>query len=921
MRRLFALAFAFVTTFAPLPALAASTTLVISEFRTRGPNGANDEFIEIFNISNATVNASGFSVMASDSSGTTALLAKLPANMSILSRHYYLLSNNGTQGYSGTTAPNATYSINIPDDGGIALLNGAGSTVDAVGMSSTSAYKEGTPLAPMTSNVIQSYERNFGGCAATQDTDNNSADFRLNALAAGPQNSTFNCNTCAGVVCNAPPTACYKSPGTCSTGTCTYTPLAVGATCSDGNACTVGDQCDAQLACVSGAAAQCTTPPANFCSDAKTLVTYASSGTCSTLAGCSYPTTSQNCPFGCNGTTKQCNPDPCTSVSCNTAPNDCYQPAGTCTNGVCVYQPRAATTPCSDANACTTGDACDGSGKCVAGAAVPIDDSNVCTFDKCDSATGAVTHTAVNDGTNCDDGDHCNGVSTCQSGACVDGAAVTCTTPPIGGCYSATGTCNPANGICSYQPLAPETACNDGQACTTSDECDGNGSCGGSAVSCAPDAPKCTDATTSRTYSAGSCQAASGDCTVVPSDKHCDFGCDMDSGLCKGDPCTGKVCNQPPADKCYLPTGTCSDGQCAYTVTAGAECDDGDKCTGGDTCSAAGACVGTPLSCNTPPLAKCTADKTASIHPDVSGTCSNAVCDYATTQVACSFGCDDTTGLCKGDPCATVTCDAPPSQCHLALGTCTAGQCSYELKAANADCDDGDPCTVMDVCSAAGACAGQAKTCNTPPAPTCDKDTSLGFNAAGTCEKATGNCTYTAHDKECAIGCDSTSGLCKGDPCSGIVCDKPPGACYLAKGTCTDGTCGYDALAASVACDDGDKCTDGDACDGAELRRGRRWWHERRGRCSGRREWREWRELLGRHGGSGHGRPARLQRRRRQSRTGQWHGRVERDHRGRRQRELRLQRAAVDERHGMAAGPPRSLDVRRSPPPPMSSQA
>jgi MYXO-CTERM domain-containing protein len=288
----------------------------------------------------------------------------------------------------------------------------------------------------------------------------------------------------------------------------------------------------------------------------------------------------------------------------------------------------------------------------------------------------------------------------------------------------------------------------------------------------------------------------------------------MDSGLCKGDPCTGKVCNQPPSDKCYLPTGTCSDGQCAYTVTAGAECDDGDKCTGGDTCSAAGACVGTPLSCNTPPLAKCTADKTASIHPDVSGTCSNAVCDYATTQVACSFGCDDTTGLCKGDPCATVTCDAPPSQCHLALGTCTAGQCSYELKAANADCDDGDPCTVMDVCSAAGACAGQAKTCNTPPAPTCDKDTSLGFNAAGTCEKATGNCTYTAHDKECAIGCDSTSGLCKGDPCSGIVCDKPPGACYLAKGTCTDGTCGYDALAASVACDDGDKCTDGDACDG-----------------------------------------------------------------------------------------------------------
>jgi MYXO-CTERM domain-containing protein len=814
MRRLLSIAFALVAMCAPLPAFAASTTLVISEFRTRGPNGANDEFIEIFNISNATVNAGGFSVMASDSSGATVQLAKLPANTNILSRHYYLLSNNGTQGYSGTTGPNAVYSIGIPDDGGIAVLNGTGTVVDAVGMSSTSAYKESTPLAPLTSNVIQSYERNNGGCAATQDTDNNSADFRLNALSAGPQNSSYNCNTCAGVVCNAPPTACYKSPGTCSTGTCTYTPLAVGAVCSDGNACTVGDMCDAQLSCVSGAVAQCTTPPASFCSDAKTLVTYASSGTCSTLAGCSYPSTSQNCPFGCNGTTKLCNPDPCTSVSCNTAPNDCYQPAGTCTNGSCVYQPRAATTPCSDANACTTGDTCDGSGKCVAGAAVPIDDSNVCTFDKCESTTGSVSHTPVTDGTNCDDGDHCNGTATCQSGTCANSAAVTCTTPPIGGCYSATGICNPANGICSYQPLAPEVACDDGQTCTTSDECDGNGSCGGSAVICPPDSPTCADAVTSRTFSAGSCQAASGACTVVPSDKQCDFGCDMDSGLCKGDPCTGKICNQPPSGKCYLPTGTCSGGQCSYTLTAGAECDDGDKCTGGDTCSAAGACVGTPLACNTPPLAKCTADKKASIHPDVTGTCSNAVCDYATTEVPCSFGCNDTTGLCNGDPCATVTCDAPPSQCHVALGTCTAGQCSYELKPANADCDDGDPCTVSDVCSATGACAGGAKSCNTPPAPTCASDTSLGFNAAGTCEKATGTCAYTQHDKECAVGCDSTTGLCKGDPCAGIACDKPPSACYLEKGTCTDGKCDYAPLATSVACDDGDKSTENDACDG-----------------------------------------------------------------------------------------------------------
>src|SRR5215471_18005857 len=109
MRRLPALAFSIAAVLAPVPAFAASTTLVISEFRTRGPNGAHDEFIEIFNVSTATVDASGFSVMASDSSGAVTLLAALPANTSILARHYYLLANNGTQGYSGTTAPNAVY--------------------------------------------------------------------------------------------------------------------------------------------------------------------------------------------------------------------------------------------------------------------------------------------------------------------------------------------------------------------------------------------------------------------------------------------------------------------------------------------------------------------------------------------------------------------------------------------------------------------------------------------------------------------------------------------------------------------------------------------------------------------------------------------------------------------------------------------
>src|SRR5258705_12272541 len=49
-----------------------SSPLIISEFRFRGPNGANDEFVEIYNQtdSNFTVNSSdgssGYAVVASD---------------------------------------------------------------------------------------------------------------------------------------------------------------------------------------------------------------------------------------------------------------------------------------------------------------------------------------------------------------------------------------------------------------------------------------------------------------------------------------------------------------------------------------------------------------------------------------------------------------------------------------------------------------------------------------------------------------------------------------------------------------------------------------------------------------------------------------------------------------------------------------
>src|SRR6201991_2279997 len=41
---------------------AVSTNVVISEFRVRGPNGGNDEFIELYNLSGAPVAIGGWKI-------------------------------------------------------------------------------------------------------------------------------------------------------------------------------------------------------------------------------------------------------------------------------------------------------------------------------------------------------------------------------------------------------------------------------------------------------------------------------------------------------------------------------------------------------------------------------------------------------------------------------------------------------------------------------------------------------------------------------------------------------------------------------------------------------------------------------------------------------------------------------------------
>jgi hypothetical protein len=177
---------------------ATSTTVVISEFRTRGVNGAADEFVELYNVSSAPVNIGGWKINGSNNAAGTSTRATITANTTIGAGCYYLVTNSSASGgpYSGTVAGNQTFSVGITDDGGIALLTVANAIVDQVGMSAGSAYKEGTVLAPLTTTgTNRSYERKPGGSAGSStDTDNNSADFQINST-SNPQNLSSPCIT------------------------------------------------------------------------------------------------------------------------------------------------------------------------------------------------------------------------------------------------------------------------------------------------------------------------------------------------------------------------------------------------------------------------------------------------------------------------------------------------------------------------------------------------------------------------------------------------------------------------------------------------------------------------------------------------------------------------------------------------------
>ena len=176
-------------------ATVASANILISEFRTRGPAGGNDEFIEIWNNSGIAVNIGGYTLRGSNNAGVNSVRATVPAGTLLNAGCYYLFTNATlTTGYSGAVPGNTTFTVGITDDGGIAIADGAAVILDQAGMSAGSAYKEGAILATTPLNNNQSYERKPGGPSGNSlDTNNNATDFTLNAATSNPQNTNSLC--------------------------------------------------------------------------------------------------------------------------------------------------------------------------------------------------------------------------------------------------------------------------------------------------------------------------------------------------------------------------------------------------------------------------------------------------------------------------------------------------------------------------------------------------------------------------------------------------------------------------------------------------------------------------------------------------------------------------------------------------------
>lgn len=192
--------------------------VLISELRLRGPAGAEDEFVELYNNTDDVLvvqsidNTGGWTLAkTAETCGLDAIVvAFIPNGTRIPPRRHYLLAglSYSLSAYPGghdannnitTATPDQVFSVNIEPRRGIGLFSTAspsvyntGSRIDAVGLNNGAGVtcallREGTPLARAAGTTEYSFVRKMERATQgrPQDTDNNAADFALVSTTPG----------------------------------------------------------------------------------------------------------------------------------------------------------------------------------------------------------------------------------------------------------------------------------------------------------------------------------------------------------------------------------------------------------------------------------------------------------------------------------------------------------------------------------------------------------------------------------------------------------------------------------------------------------------------------------------------------------------------------------------------------------------
>jgi|GEM_PF-5158556 len=196
----------------PSPAMAGANGLAISQVRLAGPGGADDEFIELHNMTSGPVPLAGWSLQYKSGTGGYPVSAKknLP-DASIPAGGYYLVANSG---YIGSVIPDLSHSaFNMSGAaGGATLFLSASTAAVASGIDPAIADKLGygssAGNSPMGSSAL--VPESGKSLHRTSDTGNNSVDYAVGDSA--PRNSSFQPPS-DGPVEEEPPSEQEEDPG------------------------------------------------------------------------------------------------------------------------------------------------------------------------------------------------------------------------------------------------------------------------------------------------------------------------------------------------------------------------------------------------------------------------------------------------------------------------------------------------------------------------------------------------------------------------------------------------------------------------------------------------------------------------------------------------------------------------------------